>query len=98
MRVYISFSARSDAIHAARYDGSQIFTVLKGHNSLYHPFAITVFEARVFWTDWRTNSVYQANKYTGENVTQIQKTSTQPFDIHVYHPYRQPRSKNYWKL
>eukprot|EP00057_Strongylocentrotus_purpuratus_P026506 XP_011680980.1 PREDICTED: low-density lipoprotein receptor-related protein 1 isoform X3 [Strongylocentrotus purpuratus] len=86
--------ARSDAIHAALYNGSNIFTVLKGHNSLYHPFAITVFEGRVFWTDWRSNTVYQANKFTGQNVTAIQKTSTQPFDIHVYHPYRQQQKPN----
>ena len=44
----------------------------------------------VYWTDWRTNTVNKANKFTGENVTEIQRTNTQPFDIHMYHPDRQP--------
>ncbi|XP_071495091.1 low-density lipoprotein receptor-related protein 1-like [Diadema antillarum] len=86
--------ARSDGIQAANYDGSNLFTVLRGHNTLFHPFAISVFEGSVFWTDWRTNSVYQANKFNGSDVSPIQKTSTQPFDIHVYHPYRQPQKPN----
>ena len=81
---------RSDSIHAAKYDGSNIVTILQGHKSLYHPFAITVFEHLVYWTDWRTNTVNKANKFTGENVTEIQRTNTQPFDIHMYHPDRQP--------
>ncbi|KAJ8974813.1 hypothetical protein NQ317_010540 [Molorchus minor] len=45
----------------------------------------------VYWTDWRTNSVVRANKWTGGDVRVIQRTLTQPFDIKIMHPSRQPR-------
>ncbi|XP_022111824.1 prolow-density lipoprotein receptor-related protein 1-like [Acanthaster planci] len=88
-RVYW-IDARSDSIHSVLYNGTQLFTILQGHVNMYHPFAITIFESTVYWTDWRSNGVYGANKWTGANVTVVQKTSTQPFDLHVFHPQRQP--------
>ena len=36
----------------------------------------------------------QANKFNGSNVEQVQKTITQPFDLQVIHPKRQPFAKN----
>ncbi|XP_038049226.1 prolow-density lipoprotein receptor-related protein 1-like [Patiria miniata] len=88
-RVYW-IDARSDSIHSILYDGTQPFTILQGHIHMYHPFAVTIFESTVYWTDWRSNGVYGANKWTGANVTIVQKTSTQPFDLHIFHPQRQP--------
>lgn len=60
---------------------------------LSHPFAITLYENYVYWTDWRTNSVVRANKWTGADVSVIQRTLTQPFDIQILHPSRQPRGE-----
>ena len=75
--------ARSDSIHTARYDGSDHREILRGHETLSHPFAIALFDNHVYWTDWRTNSVIRANKWNGSDVTVIQRTLTQPFDIQV---------------
>ena len=75
--------ARSDSIHTATYDGADAREILRGHETLSHPFAIALFENHVYWTDWRTNSVIRANKWTGTEVTVIQRTLTQPFDIQV---------------
>lgn len=75
--------AKSDSIHTARYDGGDAREILRGHETLSHPFAIALFEGHVYWTDWRTNSVIRANKWDGSNVTVIQRTLTQPFDIQV---------------
>ena len=75
--------ARSDSIHTATYDGSDPREILRGHETLSHPFAIALFENHVYWTDWRTNSVIRANKWNGSDVTVIQRTLTQPFDIQV---------------
>nr|XP_022909737.1 low-density lipoprotein receptor-related protein 1 isoform X1 [Onthophagus taurus] len=83
--------ARSDSIHTATYDGSDKRLVLRNHDMLSHPFAISLFENYVYWTDWRTNSVARANKWTGSEVFVIQRTLTQPFDIEILHPSRQPR-------
>lgn len=75
--------ARSDSIHTARYDGSDPREILRGHETLSHPFAIALFDNHVYWTDWRTNSVVRANKWNGSDVVTIQRTLTQPFDIQV---------------
>ncbi|KAF7208497.1 transcript variant X2 [Nothobranchius furzeri] len=86
--------ARSDAIYSAKYDGSGLIQVLKGHEYLSHPFAVTMYGGEVYWTDWRTNTLAKANKWTGSNVTVVQRTNTQPFDLQVYHPSRQPQAPN----
>uniref|UniRef100_A0A8K9V081 EGF-like domain-containing protein n=1 Tax=Oncorhynchus mykiss TaxID=8022 RepID=A0A8K9V081_ONCMY len=86
--------ARSDAIYSALYDGSGVIEILRGHEYLSHPFAVSLFGGSVYWTDWRTNSLARANKWTGRNVTVIQKTSAQPFDLQIFHPSRQPQASN----
>ncbi|KAJ8349711.1 hypothetical protein SKAU_G00248410 [Synaphobranchus kaupii] len=86
--------ARSDAIYSALYDGTGVMEILRGHEYLSHPFAVSLFEGSIYWTDWRTNTLAKANKWTGQNVTVIQKTSAQPFDLQVYHPSRQPQASN----
>ncbi|CAG9131327.1 unnamed protein product [Plutella xylostella] len=84
--------ARSDSIHTTTYEGTDYHEVLRGHADLSHPFALCVFESRVYWTDWRSNSVVTANKFNGSDVRVVQRTLTQPFDIKVIHPSRQPRA------
>ncbi len=37
----------------------------------YHPFALTVHGHFIYWTDWRTNSIYRAEKYRGSNTIQL---------------------------
>lgn len=86
--------ARSDSIHTTTYEGLSHKEVMRGHETLSHPFAIALFENFVYWTDWRTNSVIRANKWNGSDLTIIQRTLTQPFDIQILHPSRQPRNKN----
>lgn len=86
---------RSDAIYSAKYDGSGLIEVLRGHEYLSHPFAVTMYGGEVYWTDWRTNTLAKANKWTGSNVTVVQRTNTQPFDLQVYHPSRQPQGEKH---
>lgn len=67
--------------------------LLRGHDSLNHPFAITLFENNIYWTDWRSNSIIRVNKWNSTDLSVIQRTLTQLFDIKILHPSRQPRSK-----
>ena len=82
---------RSDSIHTTFYNGSDHREVMRGHEMLSHPFAIALFGNYVYWTDWRTNAVIRANKWNGSDISVIQRTLTQPFDIQILHPSRQPR-------
>lgn len=91
-----SLGRRSDAIYSALYDGTGHIEVLRGHEYLSHPFAVTLYGGEVYWTDWRTNTLAKANKWTGHNVTVVQRTNTQPFDLQVYHPSRQPLGEPRW--
>uniref|UniRef100_A0A8C5KSR3 Low-density lipoprotein receptor-related protein 2 n=1 Tax=Jaculus jaculus TaxID=51337 RepID=A0A8C5KSR3_JACJA len=73
-------------------EGHKRHTVYNG--ILSHPFAITIFEDTVFWTDWNTRTVEKGNKYDGSDRAMLVNTTHRPFDIHVYHPYRQPIVSN----
>ncbi|XP_037895975.1 low-density lipoprotein receptor-related protein 1B isoform X2 [Glossina fuscipes] len=86
--------AKSDSIYTIKYDGSDVHLVLRNRDILSHPFAITVFENYVYWTDWRTTSVIRANKWNGTDIQVIQRTQTQPFGIQVLHSSRQPHAEN----
>lgn len=71
--------------------------IIRGHEYLSHPFAVSLYGSEVYWTDWRTNTLAKANKWTGQNVSVIQKTSAQPFDLQIYHPSRQPQG-DYFRI
>ncbi|XP_071823394.1 prolow-density lipoprotein receptor-related protein 1-like isoform X3 [Apostichopus japonicus] len=86
--------AKSDSIYSSYYNGSHVKWVLQGSPLVLHPFSITIFEDRVYWTDWRNIGVYSANKWTGENETEVQKVAMHPFGIHVYHKTKQPTAAN----
>lgn len=82
--------AKSKEIHTVDYQGENHKRILRNPEYLYHPYAITIYENHVFWTDWRLGSVIRADKFTGSNVTIFYHASTQPFDVKVMHPSRQP--------
>lgn len=71
-------------------DGQNRHRAIAG--TLPHVFAVSLFEDWVYWTDWNTHTVEKAHKYTGEQRTVMGNNTHRPYDIHVYHPYRQPRS------
>ncbi|XP_069081387.1 low-density lipoprotein receptor-related protein 2 [Pleurodeles waltl] len=73
-------------------EGRHRHTVYDG--TLPHPFAISIFEDTIYWTDWNTRTVEKGNKYTGLDREVLVNTTHRPFDIHVYHPYRQPTVSN----
>ena len=66
------------------------FSFCRNTLGLPHPFAITVFEDSLYWTDWHTKSINSANKFTGKNQEIIRNKLHFPMDIHTLHPQRQP--------
>lgn len=86
--------AKSDALSCVRYDGKDLRTILTGNQYLSHPFAVNLFENNVYWSDWRTNSLVRANKWNGTQVQVVINTFTNPFDVKIIHPSRQPSLPN----
>ncbi|XP_071521746.1 low-density lipoprotein receptor-related protein 4 isoform X2 [Panulirus ornatus] len=82
--------AKHQVIEAAQIDGTNRRTILE---DLPHPYAITVFEDYLYWTDWRTRSIQTANKRTGKGQTSIHSRLAFPLDIRSVHAERQPRPK-----
>ncbi|KAK7507346.1 hypothetical protein BaRGS_00001281, partial [Batillaria attramentaria] len=82
--------AKSDSVHCITYDGADHRLIMTSKEYLYHPFSLTLFEHYIYWTDWRYNSLVRANKFNGSDVEVIQRTYTQPFDVKIFHPKRQP--------
>ncbi|XP_066269746.1 uncharacterized protein [Branchiostoma lanceolatum] len=56
-----------------------------------HSYGITVFEDKIFWTDWRLNGVYSADKSTGRNPTVVYEHESERniFDIKMVDKDRQ---------
>uniref|UniRef100_A0A8P4KAA0 EGF-like domain-containing protein n=1 Tax=Dicentrarchus labrax TaxID=13489 RepID=A0A8P4KAA0_DICLA len=79
--------AKHHVIERADLDGRNRKAVIS--HGLPHPFAITVFEDSLYWTDWHTKSINSANKFTGKNQEIIRNKLHFPMDIHTLHPQRQ---------
>lgn len=48
---------------------------------LWHPFAITVFEDTLYWTDWRDRSIEKVDKRNGQGHSTLQDRLSFPMDI-----------------
>uniref|UniRef100_A0A8D0FVJ2 EGF-like domain-containing protein n=1 Tax=Strix occidentalis caurina TaxID=311401 RepID=A0A8D0FVJ2_STROC len=60
-----------------------------------HPFAMTLFDQHIYWTDWNTRSIYRANKYDGsDQVVMIMNLPQRPMDIHVWAKSKQQQCTN----
>lgn len=73
--------AKHHVIESARLDGTERKKVIS--KGLHHPFAITVFEDLIYWTDWHFKSIFQTNKVSGHGFKAIHssKKSGRVFDL-----------------
>ncbi|XP_068085893.1 low-density lipoprotein receptor-related protein 4 [Anabrus simplex] len=90
-RIYWA-DAKHHVIETAKFDGTDRKKVIS--KGLPHPFALTLFEDAIYWTDWHTKSILTANKLTGMGMRVIHSRLHFPMDIHSYHPQRQPLYAN----
>jgi len=51
------------------------------NGSLAHPFAITVYRDRLYWTDWKNKSIFSCNKSDCNVITKVQGNLYAPMDI-----------------
>lgn len=90
-RVYWA-DAKHHVIESCNLDGSDRKKILSNH--LPHPFALTLFEDFMYWTDWHTKAISTANKITGKGYKNVHEGLHFPMDIHSFHPARQPNFLN----
>ncbi|KAK7113108.1 hypothetical protein V1264_012457 [Littorina saxatilis] len=83
--------AHLDIIEYCKLDGTGRHTVLE---KVPHPFAITIFEDWMYWSDWNHMSIERAHKFSGANHTTLLNVTHRPMDIHIYHPLRQKPGVN----
>lgn len=85
--------AKVKYIASCDYDGKNHREVVAGEKILSHPFALTLSDRTLFWTDWQERSIFSCDKITGSNIRPIMENIYSPMDIHVFSASRQPSSK-----
>ncbi len=99
--------AKLHIIESCHLDGSNRRPVLT--EGVLHPFALTLFENRLYWSDWNTLSISSVTKGVGrnrstiedaemlqlsQNATDVQANLFFPTDLHVVHPILQYSLEN----
>lgn len=71
--------------------------ILKSHEFLAYPLALTIFEDRVYWVDGENEAIYGANKFNGQEIETLVNNLNDAQDIIVYHELIQPTGQNWCK-
>ena len=58
-----------------------VFLLKITNKGLPHPFALTLFEDAIYWTDWHTKSISTVNKKTGMGIQTVHASLHVPMDI-----------------
>ena len=81
--------ASLDKFESSNVDGSN--RRLLSTTQIYHPFGITFYQSRVYWTDWQVNSILSAPVSRPTQVTMVITGLTlDPMGISVVSIDRQP--------
>ncbi|XP_029885972.1 LOW QUALITY PROTEIN: low-density lipoprotein receptor [Aquila chrysaetos chrysaetos] len=86
--------SRLHALSSVDVDGGHRRTLLADPQVLSHPFAITVFEDTVFWSDVLSEAIFSANRRTGADLRRVAQDLFSPEDIVLLPPLRQPPGEN----
>ena len=83
--------AYMDRIESSTVDGSN--RLLLTTSGVSHPFAITIYKDRVYWTDW-SNGIVSVNKTNGQDmISIIDSLCTELNGIQAFAEERQPSGK-----
>ncbi|CAN7993050.1 unnamed protein product [Ixodes hexagonus] len=61
-------------------------------DAVFHPFALTVFEDTLYWSDWLAYSLDSSNKFDGKHHHRVlREDSKNIMGVHIYHPVLRSR-------
>ena len=78
-------------IDKANYDGSQREKVFRspGQCNLGHPFDLTLYGNKIYWTDWKARGIHSSNKNNGMRCQLISQSSHPHMGIVAFESTRQ---------
>uniref|UniRef100_A0A0K0FDX8 EGF-like domain-containing protein n=1 Tax=Strongyloides venezuelensis TaxID=75913 RepID=A0A0K0FDX8_STRVS len=88
-RIYFA-DAKIKSISSMDYWGNNLRTVIHSHEKLKHPFSLAVFEEKLYWSDWDRDGIVSANKFNGDEVTEVLRHVSTPMTVRIFHEAVQP--------
>nr|XP_034189705.1 vitellogenin receptor isoform X1 [Osmia lignaria] len=79
-------------IESIRLDGSDRRIVLC--EVAKKPFSLAVFENKLYWSDWISNTIQFCNKFNGKDWNILVKTNSTIYGLHIYHSVLKPKMAN----
>ncbi|XP_077317486.1 low-density lipoprotein receptor-related protein 4-like isoform X1 [Lithobates pipiens] len=73
-------------IETAKLDGADRMVLIG--TDLPHPFGLTLYEDRIYWTDWQSKSIESADRKTGLDRKPVRENLENLMDLHVFHRQR----------
>ncbi|KAJ2941349.1 hypothetical protein O0L34_g3549 [Tuta absoluta] len=81
-RLYFS----EGTVKGARLDTGEVF-VVNQHGIHYHePYALTVFEHVIYWSDWATDTIQSWDKLNTHSLGAVATLDTPVYGLYMYHP------------
>ncbi|OAD52717.1 Vitellogenin receptor [Eufriesea mexicana] len=79
-------------IESIRLDGTDRRTILK--DIAKKPISLAVFENKLYWSDWISNTIQSCDKFTGKDWKVLINTNNTIYGIHIYHSVLKPKIPN----
>lgn len=61
------------------------------HGIAKRPFSVAVFENKLYWSDWISNTIQSCDKFTGKDWKILARTNSTIYGIHIYHSILKPK-------
>ncbi|KAG7204450.1 hypothetical protein KM043_004885 [Ampulex compressa] len=84
--------AKWKMVETIRLDGSDRNSIL--HDVVRQPFSLAVFEDKLYWSDWSSNTVQVCDKFTGKNSKILIHENSTIYGLHIYHSVLKPKMPN----
>lgn len=89
-RLYWACQSRPNALQSADWDGKKRSTLVD--TDMVEPYAVTLYQDFVYWSDWNTGDIERVHKITGQNRSIVHSQLPYTSSLLIFHPSRQSGS------